>query len=236
MLDTARQIVADARSIVCFSGAGLSAESGVPTFRDAATSGFWIEYDPQKLASPQGFESDPGLVYRWYNDRRVGIAKVDPNPAHMALAKREDITNVTQNIDNLLQRAGAKSVIQLHGTLDQDHCNAGACRYTERIDITDPPDLRRCPMCGEWLRPSVVWFGEMLPTHAWMQAEAACSACDVLLVVGTAAEVYPAAGLIDIARHDGATIIVVNTNPSGASYLADVELIGPAGELLPQII
>lgn len=236
MIEAAREIIAGAGSIASFSGAGLSAESGVPTFRDAGTHGFWVDYDPQKLATREGFLADPPLVYKWYSDRRKNLATVEPNPAHYALAARPDIINITQNIDDLLYRAGAKQVIPLHGSMKVDRCNRAACRYKEDIDITDPPELRHCPMCGDWMRPDVVWFGEMLPQAAWTAAEDCCRKCDVLLVIGTSAVVYPAAGLIELARFGGAKIIVVNTEPSAASDLADVELIGKAGEILPQLL
>jgi len=236
MIDRARQLIEQAGQVVAFSGAGLSAESGVPTFRDAATQGFWTDYDPARLASPQGFEADPPLVYQWYTDRRRDIAQFEPNPAHRALATRPDIINVTQNIDDLLLRAGVTEVIQLHGTIARDHCNNPRCSHTEEVDLHQPPDLRRCPQCDHWMRPSVVWFGEMLPQDAWRRAEQQCDSCDVLLVIGTSAEVYPAAGLIGLAKASGAAVIVVNTRPSAASDIADLELIGPAGDLLPQII
>ncbi len=235
-MDKARQLIQDADCIVSFSGAGLSAESGIPTFRDAGTDGFWTNYDPQQLATQEGFLADPSLVYRWYSDRRQGIAKVKPNPAHIALAQRTDIINITQNIDDLLHRAGAQQVIHLHGTIKTDKCNSSSCHYTEDVDVNNPPELRRCPMCGDWLRPDVVWFGEMLPMAAWAAAENAIGRCDVLLVIGTSAEVYPAAGLIQMAHSHGARIIIINTEPSAASGLADVELIGKAGEILPDLI
>lgn len=236
MIDDARRLIADRIRIVSFSGAGLSAESGIPTFRDKDTGGFWVDYDPMKLATPEGFAADPDLVYRWYNDRRRGVAGVQPNAAHRALAVRADIVNITQNIDDLLQRAGADRIIQLHGTLAKDQCNSVHCGHTESVRLEDPPMLRRCPQCGDWMRPQVVWFGEMLPADAWDAAERACSTCDALLVIGTSAEVYPAAGLIGLAKTSGAVVIVINTQPSDASVIADLELIGPAGEVLPRLL
>ena len=235
MMEAAREMVRAARRIVAFSGAGLSAESGVPTFRDADTQGFWVKYDPQKLATPRGFAADPQLVYNWYNDRRRNITGVEPNPAHRALAERPDIVNVTQNIDDLLHRAGARRVIQLHGTLTVDRCHAD-CGYEESVDMTDPPPPRSCPKCGAPLRPAVVWFGEMLPIAAWEEAEEVCRNCDMMLVVGTAAEVYPAAGLIGLARAAAAKIIVINPKPSQASAIADIELTGKAGQVLPELL
>jgi NAD-dependent deacetylase len=233
----ARTLVEQARCTVSFSGAGLSAESGVPTFRDAATGGLWAQHDPMRLASPEGFRADPKLVVEWYAWRRRAIAGAQPNPAHVALAQRTDITHVTQNVDDLLERAGAleEQIVHLHGTIGRDFCFA-RCGFDEVVDMANPPGLRACPGCGAPVRPGVVWFGEALPGDAWMKAERACGACDLLLVVGTSAAVHPAAGLIGVARSAGAKVIVVNTQPSGASGMADVELIGPAGELLPKVL
>ena len=234
-IGSARARLADATSIVSFSGAGLSAESGIPTFRDAATGGLWRTHDPMRLASPEGFADDPELVATWYNERRRNVQTKTPNAAHRALAARSDVAHVTQNVDNLLERAGAAGVIHLHGTLTIDRCHSG-CGHQESVDLGTPPPLRACPACGGRMRPAVVWFGEPLPTDAWSDAERACDGCDALLVIGTAAAVYPAAGLIGHARAAGAAVIVVNTNPSEASALADVELIGPAGEIVPAVL
>jgi NAD-dependent deacetylase len=233
VIDTARGILEQARRIVSFSGAGLSAESGVGTFRDP--DGLWAKYDPTRLASPGGFAEDPELVINWYGDRRRRIAAAAPNPAHAALAARRDIVHVTQNVDNLLERAGARDVIHLHGTIAADRCNR-RCGHREAVDLADPPPLRPCPACGDRLRPDVVWFGEPLPAEAWTAAERACRGCDALLVIGTTAVVYPAAGLIGLAGSCGARIVIVNKKPSGASDLADVELLGPAGEIVPRLL
>ncbi len=235
MIDAARDLIGASERIVAFSGAGLSAESGVPTFRDAETQGFWTNYDAAKLATPEGFANDPELVYKWYTDRRRNMAAVQPNPAHLSLARRRDIVNVTQNIDDLLHRAGAVRIIQLHGTLMTDRCLA-ECGYEEPVEMADPPGLRACPQCGALLRPAVVWFGEPLPFNAWREAEDLCASCDLMLVIGTAAEVYPAAGLIGLAKRAGAKIIVINPNPSQASALADIELVGKAGALMPDLM
>ena len=234
MLEAARQIVDAAERITCFSGAGLSAPSGVGTFRDPV-GGWWTKHDPMRLASPQGFAEDPDLVMDWYAARRSQIGSADPNPAHRILATREDIVQVTQNTDDLLVRAGCDSVIQVHGDIGADRCH-GECGHIERIDLTDPPGRRPCPCGRAELRPDVIWFGEALDPDVWQRAEAACSNCDVLLVVGTDASVYPAAGLITLARRHGARIVVVNMNPSRASGIADVELIGSAAELLPALL
>jgi len=234
-INRARKILASASNVVAFSGAGLSAESGVPTFRDAQAGGMWDQYDPTTLASPTGFAQDPQLVTDWYNHRRKLISAAQPNPAHRALAQRADIVNVTQNVDDLLHRAGASHIVQLHGRISTDRCH-GACGYQEPVDMADPPALRTCPQCGEHLRPAVVWFGETLPGEAWAEAERRCSECDVLLVIGTSAVVFPAAGLIGLAGHSGAQIVLVNTQHSETSAMADVEVIGPAGDVLPALL
>ena len=233
-IETARDLLAASASIVAFSGAGLSAESGVPTFRDAQT-GLWAKYDPTRLASPDGFADDAELVVNWYNYRRGVLAGAQPNPAHRALAARPDIINVTQNVDDLLHRAGATDVVQLHGSIARDRCH-NHCGCEDEIDLSNPPGLRACSTCGAPMRPAVVWFGEPLPTDVWERAMQLCIDSEVLLVIGTSAVVYPAAGLIGVARETGSRIIVVNTQPSEASRLADIELFGPAGDVLPQIL
>jgi NAD-dependent deacetylase len=236
-LATARQWVAPDRRIVCFSGAGLSAESGISTFRDTETHALWSRYDPMQMASQQGFAEAPERVMDWYAWRRERLATAEPNPGHQALAKRQDIVHVTQNVDDLLERAGVPmtSIHHVHGSLLRDHCN-GPCGHRETVDLSAPQGHRRCPSCGDFMRPSVVWFGEGLPEQVWTAAETACAGCDTLLVVGTSAVVYPAAGLIRLAKRRGARVIIVNTQPSEASSLADIELIGPAGEWLPRLL
>lgn len=232
MLEDARSLIEAADEIVSFSGAGLSAESGLDTFRDA--DGIWARYDPAVYASAAGFESDPEQVSEWYRLRRRSYAGAKPNAAHVALASRP-MVHVTQNIDTLLETAGATNVIHLHGSVDYDRCHAG-CGYREQIDPTDPPGLRPCPSCGSLLRPDVVWFGEFLPEEAWGAALRAVGRADVLLVVGTSAEVWPAAGLIHTAADAGIDIVVVNPESSAASPLATVELVGTAALLVPQLL
>ena len=236
-LERARDLITHATRVVSFSGAGLSAESGIPTFRDAQ-EGLWAKYDPMDLASPQGFARDAQMVIDWYNWRRTLLAKKEPNAAHRALAAREDILNVTQNVDHLLECAGVpvERIIHLHGRISADRCNASGCEHREEVDLAAPPGRRDCPVCGGAMRPAVVWFGESLPPDAWERAAEACRECDVLLVIGTSASVYPAAGLIGMAHHIGAKVVVVNRDPSDASHLADVELLGHAGDLVPRII
>ncbi|MBG80634.1 MAG: NAD-dependent deacylase [Phycisphaerae bacterium] len=234
-LAAAARIVREGKKIVCFSGAGLSAPSGVGTFRDPG-DGWWSRHDPMKLASPEGFAEDPDLVMKWYAARRRQMAEADPNAAHLALAHRPDLIQITQNTDDLLDRAGCTDIIRLHGSINGDRCHAN-CGHVEMIDMHDPPGHRSCPCCGAaGMRPTVVWFGEALPAGAWSEAEDAARNCDVFIVVGTSAVVYPAAGLIAAAGHSGATIIVVNRDPSGASEIAHLELLGSADEILPEIL
>ena len=236
-LAQARERLAKARRVACFSGAGLSAESGVATFRDIETHALWKQVDPMEMASPEGFAADPQRVIAWYNWRRQQLAEVQPNPGHEALAQQTQLIQITQNVDDLLERAGlpAQQIYHLHGTITRDHCNH--CQHSEQVSLAMPPDYRFCPACqiGE-MRPSVVWFGEALPDAEWQAADALCRDIDVLLVVGTSASVYPAAGLIQIAKRAGASIIIVNTQTSDASYLADDELIGKSGAILPALL
>ncbi len=231
MIDTTRALLLAAQRPVVFSGAGLSAESGIPTFRDART-GLWAKYDPAELASPGGFAADPELVVEWYNWRRRTVAAAEPNAAHRAVA---GITQITQNVDDLLERAGSRQVLHLHGSLTRDRCHR-ECGYREDVDLADPPSLRRCPRCDAPMRPDVVWFGEQLPDETWRRAQLLAASADVFLVIGTSATVYPAAGLIDAAASSGSPVIVVDRTAGRAGSLADVELIGPAGELVPELL
>ena len=221
---------------VSFSGAGLSAESGIATFRDSSDDALWSRFDPQQLASQEGFRAAPETVIDWYNWRRKILSGAQTNNAHRSLASLKHWWHITQNVDHLLELAGAdtKRVLHLHGSLLEDHCNA-SCGYSEKIDLSGAPPLRRC-VCGNYMRPSVVWFGEALPQSILQTALEEAERADLMLVVGTSAQVYPAAGLVDIAVGNGADVIIVNTERSGVSGAHIVELVGPAGELLPRII
>lgn len=232
-VEHAKKLIKDAELVVSFSGAGLSRESGIHTFRD--TDGIWTKVDPMKMASVEGFREDPEGVVAWYDERRTIIGAAIPNPGHRALAGAPGMVHVTQNIDRLLEKAGALEVVHLHGHVDRDHCFA-ECGYSEGVDPMHPRGFRPCPRCGAPMRPSIVWFGELLPEREWMRAQIVMTAADVVIVVGTSAEVYPAAGLIGAAREGGARIVIVNTERSAASSLADLELLGPAGEILPELL
>jgi len=240
----ARRWIHDAELVVVFSGAGLSTESGIPTFRDASTGGFWAKYDPMKLASPQGFAADRRLVTEWYAYRVGKVARAEPNPAHIAIAQYDlrhpgKIINITQNVDALLQKAGAKQVYELHGTLMEDRCNSPFCDYRRKARIYEPNEevsLDDCPRCGSPLRPAVVWFGETLPEQAWQASEKACRMCDVILAVGTSGVVYPAAGLVETAKYHEAKVVVVNPQQSELDYLADVIITATASRGIPALL
>ena len=237
-LVTAREMLAASARVAAFSGAGLSADSGLATFRDPDTDALWSRFDPIQLASLEGFEADPETVIDWYNWRRGKYASVAPNAAHRALAAQTRLVQITQNVDNLLEQAGAapERVHHLHGSILHDRCHNPACDHSEAVDPAAPLPLRACPRCGAWLRPAVVWFGENLPRDTWGRAERLCRHLDCLLVIGTSATVYPAAGLIDLVRAGGGRIVVVDPNASAASGAADVYLAGPAASLVPALL
>ncbi len=235
VLDTARKLLQEARAVTVLTGAGVSAESGVPTFR--GPGGLWKQFRPEDLATPQAFARAPELVWEWYDWRRSVIAKIKPNPAHVALAEIEvrmpQFTLITQNVDGLHQQAGSKSVLEVHGSIWRLRCTACRREWGDRsIPLELPPQCE----CGNLARPGVVWFGENLPVKVWAAAEEATRSCDVFLVVGTSAVVYPAAGLIPLARSAGAKTIEINLEATPMSGSVDCALIGAAGEILPQIV
>ncbi len=236
----AAQRLAAARAVVVLTGAGVSQESGIPTFRDAQT-GLWARYDPTRLATREGFVRDPRLVWEWYAHRYDMLAAAQPNPGHRAIAALESlfpaVTVITQNIDGLHQAAGSTDVVELHGSIHRYKCLDGGHTGFTRADFADqtaiPP---RCPRCGDLLRPDVVWFGEMLPTYALDRAYALSEACDAMIVVGTSGEVQPAASLPFVAAQSGATVIDVNPVRGPIARTAQVFLQGPGGEVLPQLV
>lgn len=239
-LRDARKLVHGAGTLAVLTGAGMSAESGIATFRDAQT-GLWAKFDPAQLASPEGFRANPSLVWDWYAERRKGVQRAQPNAGHIALARFEKghrgrVTIVTQNVDDLHQRAGSRDVIRLHGDILQDiWLDAGRCRPCDmtRVQAGSPP---RCAACGNMLRPGVVWFGEMLPAEALSRAELLAQGCDVMLVVGTSGAVYPAAGLAHVARRAGAKVIILNPEPSEIDDEAHLLLRGTAARILPSLL
>jgi len=227
-----------ARSVAALTGAGVSAESGVPTFRDAQT-GLWASFDPQELATPSAFARRPKFVWDWYAWRRERVAEAKPNPGHFALAAIErrvpEFLLITQNVDGLHQAAGSASVVELHGNIRRVKCSRG-CGVVATWEDAGPDEPPRCATCGAFLRPDVVWFEEMLPPAALDRAEDAACHCDVLLVVGTSAEVYPAAALPAAARRHGAMVVEINPQPTALSGEADHVLRGPAGIVLPALV
>ena len=250
-----------ARRVCVLTGAGISAESGVPTFRDAQT-GLWANFKPQDLATPEAFRRNPKLVWEWYAMRRARVQEVAPNPGHFALAELErrvmefprlapqssrvrrelveperhvpEFLLATQNVDGLHQRAGSRNVVELHGNLTRTKCfdeNLVVGEWAETGEV--PP---RCPSCGGLLRPDVVWFNEMLPVGAFEQALAAAQRCQVFFSIGTSALVYPAASLPTEAGDAGAVVVEVNPQETPLTRHATHFLQGPSGRVLPALM
>jgi NAD-dependent deacetylase len=235
-VNEAREWIREARAVAALAGAGLSAESGVPTFR--GPGGLWRQRRPEQLATPEAFARDPRLIWEWYDWRRGRLAEAQPNAGHRALAALESskqrFTLVTQNVDGLHDRAGSRNVIRIHGDLWTLRCTACSReRRDERIPLPELPP--RCE-CGALMRPGVVWFGEPLPAGLWERAQRAAREADLLLVVGTSAVVYPAAGLVPLAKACGARVIECNMEETPFSAELDKSFRGAAGELLPQLI
>jgi NAD-dependent deacetylase len=236
-LNRAAALLKQARRIAVLSGAGMSKESGIPTFRDALT-GYWENYDPEKLANREGFLSDPPLVWQWYAERRRKLEEVAPNPGHYALAALEavkPVSIITQNIDGLHRSAGSSTVIELHGNLRRYKCVS--CELPAEVALESigesPP---HCRACAGLIRPDVVWFGEFLPAEAIARAEDEARRCDVMLVAGTSGMVYPAAGLPILARRCGARLIEVNPDETAMTDEMDLSLRGPSGVILPALV
>ena len=230
-----------AGSVCVLTGAGMSAESGIPTFRDAM-SGLWSRFDPAELASEEGFRADPARVWAWYAERKQAVREAQPNAGHVALAdygrRRSGVlTLVTQNVDDLHQRAGWSQTIRLHGDILADRwlqpCPIGRDCDIAKAAAGEPP---RCADCGNMLRPGVVWFGEMLPEEAMASAEQAARACELMLVVGTSGAVWPAAGLAALARRTGAKVAILNPDSSEIDDQAHWVLRGTAATLLPRLL
>jgi NAD-dependent deacetylase len=239
-VEAAARALARARKVVVFTGAGVSRESGIATFRDPE-EGIWRKYDPMEMATLEGYLRDPSFVWAWYEHRFGIVADAAPNPGHRAIAALEgllpEVTVVTQNIDGLHQRAGSSDVIELHGSMHRFACLHRKHGGFTREDFADqeerPP---RCPECGELIRPDVVWFGEALPHDALDRGQLLSAACDAMLVVGTSGIVFPAAALPLQAIHSGATVIDVNPEPSALSSQATIYLKGRGGDLLPRLV
>jgi len=231
-----RDWLATAARVTVLTGAGISAESGVPTFR--GKDGLWQGFRATELATPQAFAHDPKLVWRFYNWRRELLAPVKPNPAHEALVRLEgkvpQFTLLTQNIDDLHRKAGSRNIVELHGNIWLVRCIR--CLRVARKEEVPLPELPTCPECGDLLRPHVVWFGEALDPADLERAVDASRSCEVMLVIGTSAVVQPAASLALVARERGARVVEVNLEATPYTHLLDVALHGKAGTLVPQLV
>lgn len=242
-IEELKQRIAEAKNIVVLTGAGISAESGVPTFRDALT-GLWEQFDPSELATPEAFLRDKALVWGWYEWRRKLLLKAKPNPAHIAIAelqkRHENFTLITQNVDDLHEQAGSKDVLHVHGSIYKPHCFSCEEPYT----FTEPPTIEKeqslqppkCTRCSGSIRPGVVWFGEMLPIKVLKHSVEAIDACDLLLSIGTSGLVYPVAVFPERASENGATVIHINLEPFETRYPKSYVVQGKAGEVLPLLI
>ena len=235
-MDAVRDWLKQAKSVAVLTGAGVSAESGVPTFR--GNNGLWKQRRAEDLATPGAFARNPQLVWEWYDWRRSVLAKANPNPGHYALAELEkrvsNFTLITQNVDGLHELAGSHNVLRLHGSIWRVRClGCNNERFDRRIPFPEIPP--KCE-CGGTLRPGVVWFGEALPQDVWQAAENAARTAELFLVIGTSAVVYPAAGLAQIAKSSGARVVEINIAETQLSDQIDQFLQGPSGELLPQLI
>lgn len=238
-LETVQGWLREAAHVAVLTGAGISAESGVPTFRDAQT-GYWAQFRAEDMATEKGFRAHPERVWGWYQHRRQLLAGVQPNDGHRALAEFAQrhpgrLALITQNVDGLHQLAGSQGVLCLHGDLMEDRFLdlPRPCCHPDTVEAGNPP---HCPRCGNLLRPGVVWFGEPLPLAVFDAAQQAAGACDLMLVVGTAGAVYPAAGLAHSARAAGARVVVVNTAPSELDDVAHAVLRGGAAQVLPALL
>jgi NAD-dependent deacetylase len=232
-----RQRFTQARRVLVLTGAGVSAESGVPTFRGGGQSAVWKGMPFDKISSTGMLERNLAEVWEWFNYRRSVIEAIAPNPAHRALARWQkrfdDFTLVTQNVDGLHQAAGSSDVIELHGNIWRARCIACGVKYNLRDNERGASRTFTCEECGNYLRPDVVLFGELLPVGAFERAAMKARACELCFVVGTSALVYPAAGLPEIARAAGAFIVEINPEPTPLSDLCDEVIEGKAGEILP---
>lgn len=242
-LQSAARHLRNAQVVLVSTGAGMSQESGIPTFRDAQ-DGLWARFNPEELATEDAFRSAPARVWSWYADRRARMAACSPHAGHRALVELEamvpELVVVTQNIDGLHQVAGSRDVVELHGRIDRFRC-IDCRRAPESVPpVVESPGLEHepppCEACGSALRPDVVWFGEMLPRTAVERAWALARSCDALLVIGTSGVVWPAAELPHLARREGTPVIEISPEPTAVTPVSNVFLEGRAGEILPLLV
>ncbi|MFA7419346.1 MAG: NAD-dependent deacylase [Melioribacteraceae bacterium] len=225
-----------AKKLVFFTGAGISAESGIATFRGA--DGIWNKMKPEELASFNAFMKNPNLVWEWYQHRRDIIHKVEPNAAHLAIAELEkyfDVTIVTQNVDNLHKRAGSSTIYELHGNIERNYC-VDCGTYVSDNHLFEGSQAPNCEKCGGLIRPDVVWFGENLPQDQFSAGETAAEWSDICFVVGTSAVVYPAAYIPQSAKRAGSYLVEINIEPTELSRFVNYSIFGKAGEILPEIL
>lgn len=225
-----------AKSIMFFTGAGISAESGIETFR--GKGGLWNKMSAQELASFDGFMKNPNLVWEWYQYRRKIVRETNPNAGHKTIAEFEkhfkDVTVVTQNVDNLHKRAGSNNILELHGNIERNFCMD--CKTFYGVEkFLESDEVPKCEECGGMIRPDVVWFGEMLPQDIFAEAERKAAESDICFIVGTSAVVYPAAYIPISAKEAGATLVEINIESTNISNQVDYSLMGKAGEVLPKI-
>lgn len=230
-------LLRNANRVAVLTGAGISAESGIPTFRDALT-GLWARFNPEELATPEAFERNPALVWDWYAERRAKVATCSPNPGHLALAELErripDFLLITQNVDGLHEAAGSRKMVELHGNIRRVKCSGECGVMATWRDDERPP---KCPRCGAFLRPDVVWFGEMLPEHPFAQASLAARNADVFFSIGTSNLVEPAASLTWLAHGHGATVVIVNPDMAGQrTGPRIIQVPEAAGDFLPMLL
>jgi NAD-dependent deacetylase len=237
VLEEVVNLLRKARRVVALTGAGISAESGVPTFR--GKEGLWGKFRPEELATMDAFLANPKIVWEWYNWRREVIGKVKPNPGHYALARLskffEDFTLITQNVDGLHVLAGSENVLELHGNINRNKCVKCGHLYEEKSEI-NPRAIPKCPSCGGKIRPDVVWFGELLPERVINEAFAKSEQADVFFSIGTSALVHPAASLPMAARRNHAALVEINPDRTPISDLADYHFSAKSGELLPRLV
>ncbi len=231
------KVLAKSKLVAVLTGAGVSQESGIATFRDP--DGLWAKFNPMELASMDGFMSNPELVWQWYGFRREVMAKCEPNAGHFALAEMENLFEefslATQNVDRFHQRAGSRNVHELHGNIIDNFCCSCGAPYLDEINLDDKSPVK-CKVCSKFIRPAVVWFGEMLPADALNAASWAAENCDVYFSIGTSAEVYPAAQLPQLAKRRGAYLVEINPNETSLSRLADMKIALPSSRALPMIL
>lgn len=226
-----------AEAVTVFTGAGVSAESGVPTFR--GDDGIWKKFKPEELANFDAFIRNPELVWEWYKQRKQIVATIQPNPGHYALVELEKLYKhfsvITQNIDNLHRRAGSKSVFELHGNIERNYCISCRKNFSNN-EILSAEGVPKCDRCGGLVRPDVVWFGELLPMDQWAESEKAARCADLFFSVGTSGIVYPAASLPMVAKRAGAYLVEINPEPTPLTESADEFIAGKSGEVLPQLV